>query len=351
MKTKSEHNHFICIFIIALFLLPTFVDAEEQEIRVVTGNASIRLKPDTESEIIETPPIGTVFGVENKVGEWYEIKFRSRVGMIIIGYIHEKDVEEMKIEEEAIEEIKPEPEKVAEVRSSPPRPIDRKKMIHIKVGGLSSFGKVYDHEHSIPLFEERLIITNIYETSPAFGVNLGAGVFINTAFEVTANIDLFFSQTDPGKLRIDVPNPNIFYDHKSDESKTDLSPRKTRIGFGINFHPIMDGMIRPYIGAGGNYIHSKIDLVTGFSWTLTEYQDGRHSVELTNFKYEETSFSKFGFNLGAGINLEVTDNMVIFGEGNYAIAKADIMYPLYESDRLEVNLGGFVFYTGVKFLF
>lgn len=152
-------------------------------------------------------------------------------------------------------------------------------------------------------------------------------------------------------MRIDVPNPNIPYDHKSDESKTSLSPQKSAIGFGFNFHPDTDGMVRTYIGAGGKYIQSKMDLVTNFSFALTQYPDGRHSVEFTNIRYEEHSFSIFGFDLRGGINLVITDNMLVYGEGNYTIAKTDIQYPLYEQEQLEVNLGGFIFYTGIKFAF
>jgi opacity protein-like surface antigen len=61
--------------------------------------------------------------------------------------------------------------------------------------------------------------------------------------------------------------------------------------------------------------------------------------------------SKFGFALTAGVNVELTGNLLFFGEGNYTLASKTIQYPLYLGEDLKINLGGFIFNFGLKFAF
>jgi len=89
MKKKFKGKVFVSLIIISLWILPTIIYAEKQNIEVVVENASIRLKPDMTSEIIESPTVGTVYEVERKIGEWYEVKFYSQGGVLVAGYIHE----------------------------------------------------------------------------------------------------------------------------------------------------------------------------------------------------------------------------------------------------------------------
>ncbi len=91
MEKRWRGKTFIFIFIFLLFL-PGIVRAQKTIIEVVVEKASIRLSPDASSEIIESPPVGTVFEVESKVGEWYEITFLSKLGMTLTGYIHQRYV-------------------------------------------------------------------------------------------------------------------------------------------------------------------------------------------------------------------------------------------------------------------
>jgi hypothetical protein len=95
-KVKKKWRGRAFILIVFLFILSGVIYAQKTIIEVVVGNASIRLSPDTSSEIIESPPVGSVFEVENKVGEWYEITFLSKLGMTITGYIHQRFVRVLK---------------------------------------------------------------------------------------------------------------------------------------------------------------------------------------------------------------------------------------------------------------
>ncbi len=340
MKTKSEYNHFICIFIIALFLLPTFVYAEEQEIRVVTGNASIRLKPDTESEIIETPPIGSVFGVENKVGEWYEIKFRSRVGMIIIGYIHEKDVEEMKIEEEVAEEIKPAPEKITEIRPPPPvvkeEPRITSQIELVISGGYNlgysisrylSYSDIWSGGNLQMVDEHGTLSQDVkkplgfsgalnYFFSDELGVQLRLDYNSKEKISGVSEYNLSWSWTD-GSGPFTMDNQ---WDVTGDVSSMDLSGN-------IIFKIPTTGMIAPVISGGVSYFigELKVNTLGGYalSWIDGDYQYIDYWCIPAKI---DASFNGFGFNVGGGANLLFTPNVGINFDARYFI-KSEIVEP------------------------
>ncbi len=74
--------------------LPLTCQESGGKVKVVVENASIRLKPSLDSEAIEENiPVGTVYASNKKTGEWYEIKFESKLGVALLGYIHEMYVE------------------------------------------------------------------------------------------------------------------------------------------------------------------------------------------------------------------------------------------------------------------
>lgn len=90
MKNKIKGKIFpIFIF---LLVLPAIVHAQKQTIEVVVEKAEIRAEPNMKAEIIETPSVGSIFEVERKAGDWYEIKFTSKLGITFTGYIHKKYV-------------------------------------------------------------------------------------------------------------------------------------------------------------------------------------------------------------------------------------------------------------------
>jgi len=73
------------------------VQAVEVKIKVVVENASIRSKPGIDGSVIEEKiPLGAVYLSSKKEGEWYEVKFRSKLGVQLTGYIHEMYIEVVK---------------------------------------------------------------------------------------------------------------------------------------------------------------------------------------------------------------------------------------------------------------
>lgn len=102
-------NRFRWGFALGLFLClgSALLSAQgnKTRIRVIVENATIRANPDLGSEIIESDiSLGTVYEAEKKVGDWFEVKYRSRLGATITGYIHSMYVE-------VITDIQPPPRK------------------------------------------------------------------------------------------------------------------------------------------------------------------------------------------------------------------------------------------------
>jgi hypothetical protein len=80
--------------IIFLFFLEEVSEGATVKIKVIVQNANIRLKPDTNSPVITTAPIGTILDSEGKEGKWYKVNLPpDRNGFVVSGYIHESIVE------------------------------------------------------------------------------------------------------------------------------------------------------------------------------------------------------------------------------------------------------------------
>ena len=74
--------------VIVFFLFPLLfflqeTKAQMTKVAVTVAEASIRTSPDLASDIIRRPSSGEVFDVIQKMGEWYEIKLTSEIGVEI----------------------------------------------------------------------------------------------------------------------------------------------------------------------------------------------------------------------------------------------------------------------------
>jgi hypothetical protein len=125
MRRLFNGKVIFCFVVVFLTVLPLVGQTEKQKIKVVVENATIRVKPDLQSDVIKQPPLETVFEVEKKEGEWFTIKVKTEVGVLLTGYIHEMFVEIEEEKKEAIEEVvekAPEPEEKAVEEPEKPVP-------------------------------------------------------------------------------------------------------------------------------------------------------------------------------------------------------------------------------------
>lgn len=81
----------------------------QTKVRVKDPAAVIRIEPAANGEIVQDKvAVGTEFTVERKTGDWYEIKYRSAIGVLLSGFIHQSQVEEIKAEA-PVQKTEPEP--------------------------------------------------------------------------------------------------------------------------------------------------------------------------------------------------------------------------------------------------
>ncbi|NIM91849.1 MAG: outer membrane beta-barrel protein [Candidatus Aminicenantes bacterium] len=355
MRIKFYGRAGLSLIVISLFILPTLVQAEKQKIRVVVENASIRMQPNMESEVIENPPVGSVFEVERKIGEWYEVRYQSKVGVRITGYIHEMLVELEKVAPAATRTVTPQRRREP-VRPTPPPPMRRqppKIMFNIGVGGLVHMIQAgYDWEYTFIIYSEQAAITDMADNATGFGFDAGFGVFPMPNIEITGGLS-FVSKSLDATYGFSLPNMFLWDDIATDEIQEQAKYSALMLHFGFNFHPLIEGSVRPYFGGGISYISAKMDMMEDMIYQETFYSDWTHTIELTEVEWVQESFNKLGFNVRAGANFQVANNIYIYGEGRYIIAKTSIPHPLLEEigvegDEIDIDLGGFSAVLGVK---
>lgn len=338
------------LILTCMMLIFAIAYADIIKIKIVAENASIRFKPDIMSDVIETVPVGKEFEAEEKIGEWFKIKFSSRLGVLITGYIHERFV---KVESEAIEPEKKaiqKPEKpVVKAEAQEMLLADKKTKVNFEIGGLFSFQKdVFYHEYGYPYRNETFNTTNYLEAKYSFGVRAGVGIFITPKVEISGNVS-FFPKNSWREFGIEVPSPYRFDESKGDEFGKDFKFKETIICLGVLFHPVENEKYSPYFGGGGNFVLGNIEMVEGFSYLETKDDVTQiHSIDIGDVTYTETNVSILGFFLKAGINFNLLNKVRAFTEVNYTFAKKGIEHLMYQNVWIDVDLGGFVICAGIK---
>jgi hypothetical protein len=85
---------FSVFFLVVLLLAPANVEAENSKVRVVAQGASLRLKPEANSPVISTMPLGSILETEEEDTDWYKVILPpDENGFVVIGYILKSDTE------------------------------------------------------------------------------------------------------------------------------------------------------------------------------------------------------------------------------------------------------------------
>lgn len=137
MKVIGKNSSRALIFFLGFFFIFSIHTEAQQtsyELKVVTDQANIRLKPDIGSVIIQQVPQGTILESLGKEGQWYRVKIKTEEPELASGYVHESLVivisphpeeekkEIMKKIEEPEEEEEPVEPQIPPVTPPAPRP-------------------------------------------------------------------------------------------------------------------------------------------------------------------------------------------------------------------------------------
>lgn len=360
MGNKLNGKLIITLVTAFILILPTINQAQQkQRIKVVAQNASVRLQPNVDSEVMLSPPVGSTFEVEQKIGEWYEIKFSSEIGVLITGYINSQFVDV--VEEAPVPVPKKEPVRKPAKPAIKPRPqkarpatTSRIKFNIMAAGMFFMTQEISDHQYSFLYRSEDFWIFDKYESSSGIGFGGGLGIFITPNIELTGSF-IYYSKPSWGELGIEVPHEFDWDSYATDIIETEPNVKKMIFSGGINIHPLTSGPLDIYIGGGGSYIKATVDLLYDARYEESPWPpilNTQHTVEITEVFFEETDVSTFGFHGRAGININFGSNVSFFGEGRYILAKAkDVEFPFNPDETLELNLGGLVVLAGIKLNF
>ncbi|MGD0783718.1 MAG: outer membrane beta-barrel protein, partial [Candidatus Aminicenantales bacterium] len=273
--------------------------------------------------------MGTVYPVESKTGDWYEIKYRSAIGVMLSGFIHKSQVEEVK-EETPVQKAEPLQKSIAgEERAETAGGLRPGLEIGLSggmgfpsfTGGSGSFTNTWSY--------------NLLQTATETG-NL---VFsLKNPVTLSGSFAYFFTPSIGIRLQVDYPLKQSIESGTMDYTlswKWTISPTTYSLSpspsWGVtgdfSVIPIsLNGVLRfplgstidAYITAGPTYFMGTINASTtmGLGWSWMSGSDQHidyFPVPLTISQ----SINGIGFNAGAGLDIRLGDVFGIFLEAAY----------------------------------
>ncbi|MGB8953201.1 MAG: outer membrane beta-barrel protein [Candidatus Aminicenantales bacterium] len=401
MALQKYQKELVLAIVFSLFLFSPAAHAAGVKVKVIVENASLRLQPTMESEIIEeNVAMGTIFEAVKKEGEWFEIKFRSRVGVLLTGYIHEMYVEEVK--KKPKKEAVKEPSKPVVPLKAPVRPPQKAvpKRLEIFLGpglGLSSFlndSSRYSRNWNEPINYNVTLLSSVSESGTIrhqfknpIGFGFSLSYFFARGFGAQLRVDPHFSSVPSAtKSQFDMTwtwmtTGKTYSDQKNWNTEGSLSI--IPISFNLILQMRRGGFLVPYFSAGISYFQAKVKVNStrgyGLSWMVERLPNIDQYIDFINVPVKvDKSLSSLGFNIGGGLDLRFSSSIAWSIGAVYFIGKKheeywniqageyypdyyqDVIITLYESGaeamrkevtRLEINLSFLKIFTGIKILF
>lgn len=365
--------------LLVLLLAATALSAQTK-VRVKDPAAVIRIEPAANGEIVQDKvAVGTEFTVERKTGDWYEIKYRSAIGVLLSGFIHQSQVEEIKAEA-PVQKIEPEPVQ---------KPVVREESAAQELGPgleISLFGGLgmtsvkgqttaNDRWSSYYGFFDPITENTIIDVTSKSGMFFGGG--LGYFFSPNLGVQLNF-----GYLKSDSPNTSNFtfnftntvtgrsYSYPSYQPGIWDSPWNgtgSLVSIPVSLNIVArfgSARMQGYVTAGGtlflNSFEGASSLGYGDAYSYYYYSYPYYYFSETIDAYQigltipKTSWTAFGGDVGAGFTFMVSPMFGLFVEGKYFLCPAkdltwDIVTGTYKG--LFGNLTGTLGQTGVDYIY
>jgi opacity protein-like surface antigen len=386
--------------LVVFLTAPVALFAQQGKVRVIVENASIRAKPDMSGEVIDVAvPMDTILDVQNKVGEWFEIKISSQMGVSITGYIHEMFVEIIDAEDvsQPAQPVTTQPVTTPPVYTPPPPaytpPRDGTAKgafgIHGAYGLGPSLSETSDYNFRwgpwilLQYAEDTGFIDHKVKNPMGFGASFSYLFF--DGFGIEFRFDMFFKQSVIAEESISdytmdwkwlVP-PYGPYDYSE---SYDVTGEMSVMPISLNLiYKFQSGSFAPYITAGGTFFLGKIVVDTFAGKSFSFLLGNQYIDNLIVPIYVDDSLSQFGFNAGAGVDIMITPSVAFHFGGTYFVGSNatfpwmadagtisssyfELDFDLTQDDvddimddlnilPLEVNLSFFQILFGIKILF
>jgi opacity protein-like surface antigen len=330
------------------------VQAAEVKIKVVVENASIRSRPGIDALVIEEKiPLGAVYLSSKKEGEWYEVKFRSKLGVQLTGYIHEMYIEVVKEGEEqaAAAKLPPVFKDLGPARERGMKNFEFGLIFGMSAGAFLPASSSYSDNWSweeLQSVTETGTITHKLNNSPAM-----AGGFFTYYFQggfgLRLSFDYNFKQTlsaaesafhmswtwtqGRGTYTLDQTWPV--------QGDYSLSP----ISFNLIYKLQSGGALIPYFTAGITYFIGKANLNTsvgyGQSWFSEDLTTQYIDYFIIPVKLEK-KLDTVGGNIGAGLDILFSPNIGMNIDAVYYLGpSSEESWPFVAGSYPAANYSGF----------
>ena len=349
--------------LLVLLLAATALSAQTK-VRVKDPAAVIRIEPAANGEIVQDKvAVGTEFTVERKTGDWYEIKYHSAIGILLSGFIHQSQVEEIKAEA-PVQKTEPEPVQKPVVREESTAPELGPGLEISLFGGLGMTGvkgqtTVNDRWSSYYGFFNPITENTIIDVTSKSGMFFGGGL----GYFFSPNLGL---QLNFGYLKSDSPNTSNFtYNWTNTISGSSTSKNYPWTGTGsLVSIPVSLNLVarfgstrmQGYVTAGGTLFLNSFEGASSFGygdsysyyyiiWPYVYYSETLDAYQV-GLTIPKTSWTAFGGDIGAGFTFMVSPMFGLFVEGKYFFCPAkdftwDIVTGTYNGlfDNLTGTLG------------
>lgn len=348
MGKKFTGKLIISLVIVFILILPTISQAQQkQRIRVTVQNANVRLQPNIESEVILSPPVGSTFEVEQKIGDWYEIKFSSEIGVLITGYIKSQFVE--------VIEAEPPPKKEAIQKPEPQREVTKKpsKKFGLKLKAAGGYGTMSIGDYHAWGEDAQQYMDDLVALAEGVGWSAtqeGEFEKVGLGMEFEGEGILKFGSIGLGGgvgllRRGKFSELSVYIPDSTETIGGSIDPTVTVYSLFGNLYLFLPtpSPIELYLYGGAAYYYGKMSV------TFTEY----YQWESQQYSYRETSdgeatSSAIGFHAGAGLEIDLSPNFAFFIEGKARLAKLKAWEGTYdyeeiEQDPLFIGWGGYTY--------
>ncbi len=311
----------------------------EARVKVIVEKASLHLKPSVDSEVLEENiALGTVFTGARKTGEWFEVKYPSKLGVLITGYIHEMYVEVLPGEEAAPAQqaapVTPVPAKPAPLS----RPVVREAAgepsrfeigvsfgagLGSQLGGGSGYSSGFPAGYNI--VSETGQGTLSHEIKGLSGLGLSLTYFVSGGLGVQVRADVGFKKGISGggsQFSMHWVWTDSTSGTRTDDFAMSGDLSLTPISFDVVYRIPAAPWLSPYIGAGVSYISGSFKAASQAGFPFWFVDSGMQYVDYVAVPISAgKSFNQVGGNVQGGFDIRILPNLSLSLGGIYFLGK------------------------------
>jgi len=299
----------------------------EVKIKVIVENASIRVKPSIDGAVLEEKiPVGAVYLSPKKEGEWYEVRFRSKLGIQLTGFIHEMYVEAVKEEAERAGKQTPVFSGLGPVRARQVKPFELGFIFGLSSGSFlassSSYGNSWAWNELESVSETGTIP---HKLGNPFTLGFSFTYYFRESVGFRLSVDYDLNQTLPADEQSTYQMDWTWSEGRGSFSDGASWPVKGNfwlapISANLIYKIPTRGIFAPYVTAGMTVYLGKANIETSLGYSNSWVSaDGKE--QLIDFFVIPVNLEKdlttAGVNLGAGLDVHFSPNVAFNIDGVY----------------------------------